>query len=134
MSHDAELLRKAREAIHSGRLPNHPPERMWGGRGHGGECRVCGKPIRQDETEFELQFARTDGSGPDTFHVHIGCFTAWEFEREDPEATREALAMPLDSTARIRQPNSDTDVSARVLPRSVDEGIMMGCERDVTRK
>jgi hypothetical protein len=123
MSHDTELQKKAREAIQSRRLPKLPPERMWGGPGHGGECTICGKPLRRDETEFELQFARTDDRGPDTCHVHIGCFAAWEFVREDP-----------DSTERIYQPNSDTDVSARVLPRSVDEGIMIGCERDVTRK
>jgi hypothetical protein len=32
--------------------------------------------------EFEIQYAR-DGSNPDLdrYHVHVVCFSAWEFER-----------------------------------------------------
>jgi hypothetical protein len=39
-------------------------------------------PIKRDQLELEIQFAR-DGSslGPDSCHVHIRCFAAWEFER-----------------------------------------------------
>jgi hypothetical protein len=38
--------------------------------------------VTKDELEFEIQFAH-DGSDPglNTFHVHIRCFAAWEFER-----------------------------------------------------
>jgi hypothetical protein len=34
--------------------------------------------------EFEIQFAREGKvleAGLDKYHVHIRCFTAWEFER-----------------------------------------------------
>jgi len=43
---------------------------------------VCDLPVTQDQLEFEVQFARDgDESGLDTFHVHVQCYAAWEFER-----------------------------------------------------
>ena len=55
---------------------------MWGGPGVGERCAICGELITRDQLELEIQFAR-DGaaSDPDTFHVHVRCFAAWEFER-----------------------------------------------------
>jgi len=33
--------------------------------------------------EFEIEFARDGGNpGLDRFHIHLRCFTAWEFERQ----------------------------------------------------
>jgi hypothetical protein len=39
--------------------------------------------VKRDELEFEIEFAR-DGDDPaaSTYHVHIRCFAAWQFERE----------------------------------------------------
>jgi hypothetical protein len=50
--------------------------------GVGATCTVCELPIKRDEMEFEIEFAR-DGANPglDKFHVHIRCFAAPEFER-----------------------------------------------------
>lgn len=44
---------------------------------------MCERTVTRDELEFEIQFAR-DGASPglDKFHIHIRCFTAWEFERK----------------------------------------------------
>jgi hypothetical protein len=75
---------KARTAINDGKLPNRRPDRTWGGPGVGAGCAVCGTPVGKDEMEFEIQFARDgDNPGLDKFHVHIRCFAAWEFERND---------------------------------------------------
>jgi len=44
-------------------------------------------PVGSEQLECEIQFAR-DGRDPglDKYHVHIRCFAAWEFERNEPPA------------------------------------------------
>jgi hypothetical protein len=71
------LRQRAREAIQQGRLPGRRPMRMWGGPGSGGDCRICGKSLKDDEMELELEFSASDGDNP---AVHLPCFAAWEFE------------------------------------------------------
>jgi len=45
-------------------------------------CAVCERPVRRHDREVQMQFEH-DGRVPglDTFHVHLRCFAAWEFER-----------------------------------------------------
>jgi hypothetical protein len=82
MSDEAVLRQQARAAIQAGKFPSHRPDRTWGGPGVGAPCVICGKPVRKDELEFEVQFAHDgDSPGLDKFHLHIRCFAAWEFER-----------------------------------------------------
>jgi len=73
---------KTREAIRAGRLPSRRPDRTSSGPGIGELCTICAEPIKRDQLELEIQFAR-DGSslGADKYHAHIHCFAAWEFER-----------------------------------------------------
>jgi hypothetical protein len=54
---------------------------MWGGRGDGSGCAVCEEPIRPDQLELELEFAResTEEANQNP-HVHTLCFTAWQLE------------------------------------------------------
>jgi hypothetical protein len=80
---DEPILREtAREAIRAGKLPSRRPDRTWSGPGIGKRCTICGEPIKLDQLELEIQFARVGSSlGPDKYHVHIRCFAAWEFER-----------------------------------------------------
>jgi hypothetical protein len=86
MSDEETLREKAREAIEAGKLPSRRPERMWGGPGAGAHCRICDKLVEPDEVEFELEFMRDDESrGKDNYHVHLRCFAAWEFERQNFE-------------------------------------------------
>jgi hypothetical protein len=83
MMSDENILREqARAAVEAGKLPGRRPDRTWGGPGVGATCAVCGLPVKRDEMEFEIEFARDgDNPGLDKFHVHIRCFAAWEFER-----------------------------------------------------
>ena len=82
MSDESALREKARDIIRTGKLPSRRPDRTWGGPGVNAECAVCGLPVRPDEMEFEIQFARDgDNPGLDKYHVHIRCFAAWELER-----------------------------------------------------
>lgn len=80
---ESELRAQAREAMKAGRLPEHPPERMWGGPGSGASCAVCGKTVGKKEVEFELQFTSDGGPAPVNYHVHARCFAAWELERRN---------------------------------------------------
>ena len=81
---DEEILReKARAAVMNGKLPARRPDRTWGGPGVGAVCTVCNEPVTPSQMEFEIQFSRDgDNPGLDKYHVHIRCFAAWEFERD----------------------------------------------------
>lgn len=106
---DERMLRaRAREAMKAGKLPEHPPERTWGGPGSGAPCALCGKTVGNEEIEFELQFASDRDSGAATYHLHTQCFAVWELER------------------RHESPNDDA------LPQGGNEGIMRGRERNAT--
>jgi hypothetical protein len=91
MTDECILRTKAREAIRAGKLPSHPPHRVWGGRGIGACCAICGKPAGLDEVELELEFSRQDDDGGlGNHHVHVQCFAAWELECknfETPQGT-----------------------------------------------
>jgi hypothetical protein len=55
---------------------------MWGGPGAGVDCTICGAPVTRAELELEIEFARAgDDPGTNTYHAHIPCFAAWQFER-----------------------------------------------------
>ncbi|MGH9892039.1 MAG: hypothetical protein ACREA0_08675 [bacterium] len=91
MNDESALRAKAREVIQGGTLPNSHPDRMWGGPGVGANCMICSEPAKRDELEFEIEFARNgDDPGLNTYHVHVRCFAAWEFER----LNRDQLAPP----------------------------------------
>ena len=80
---DEQALReKARQVTRDGKLPNRRPDRTWGGPGVGAPCALCELPVRKEDLEFEIQFAR-DGSDPglDKYHLHVRCFSVWELER-----------------------------------------------------
>jgi len=80
---DEKILRaKAREVVRAGKLPSRRPDRTWAGPGIDNSCTICEARIKQDQVEFEIQFAH-DGAAPrvERFHVHLRCFAAWEFER-----------------------------------------------------
>ena len=87
----APLVASSRES-HGGSKPGNSPLAGLTGRG---EIRASAQPVpvrelpvKKDEMEFEIEFAR-DGrdAGLDKFHVHIRCFAAREFERrsENPD-------------------------------------------------
>jgi hypothetical protein len=86
MSDDCVLREKAREVIQAGKLPNRPPERSWGGPGVGADCTICSVPVKRDELEFEIEFARNGNDDTqNTYHIHIRCFAAWQHERQNLE-------------------------------------------------
>lgn len=82
MPDESSLREKACEKILSGRLPSTKPDRVFGGKGSGGTCAVCGRQLTQDDVDFEIEFNR-HGSTPglDRYYLHQRCFAAWEFER-----------------------------------------------------
>ena len=82
MPDEPRLREQARAAIRAGRLPARAQDRMWGGPGVGVECPVCSLPVGRTQLEMQIEFSH-DGARPgiDTYHLHVRCFAAWEFER-----------------------------------------------------
>lgn len=79
---EAVLREKARQVVQAGTLPNRRPDRTWGGPGIGSDCTICETPVKHDELEFEIEFARNgDNPHSDTYHLHARCFEAWQLER-----------------------------------------------------
>jgi hypothetical protein len=105
MSEESKILQLALEAIRAGRLPTQDPQRKMGGSGFGATCTICSQRIKSDEAEFELEFGESNGngngngnSGFGSHHLHIRCYSAWEFERHSYQngesAVLKALALP----------------------------------------
>jgi hypothetical protein len=89
MSGNATVRDRVLEAIRTGKVPARSAERTWAGRGCGASCAICGRPINADELEYELEFVTDDhGKQRTDYHVHGGCFWAWESEVRKPELKR----------------------------------------------
>ena len=80
---DQELRSKALAALRAETIPLARPREVWGGRGAGDQCPVCGAAVKPSELELELQFADTGDEEPVcVLHLHVRCFSAWEMARE----------------------------------------------------
>lgn len=93
---EGSLQKKAEEAIRTGRMPDAPPARMWGGRGFGVTCPVCTRTVQPDEVGYELEFDAAV-QGPDECALHVQCFLALEAESERRTARaplRQSGALP----------------------------------------
>jgi len=90
MSDERILREKARAAIRSGQLPSRQPDVVirsqsdrFSGPASRTLCAVCGKGMTSDQMEIEVFFAREEVPTSSDRHVlHVGCFVAWECERE----------------------------------------------------
>jgi hypothetical protein len=79
----ASSVRRERDKVPAGALPNRRPDRMWGGPSDGAFCAICRTDVERGEPEFEIEFVgHGDDSGTATYHVHIRCFAAWVPERQ----------------------------------------------------
>ena len=86
------LRAKARELIRAGRLPDHRPDRVWGGAGFAGcPCLLCGVPVKDNEMAVELEFARNAGGDSANPHLHARCFLTVELELLEREAAMQSL-------------------------------------------
>lgn len=129
MSDDSTLRMKARHAIRTGRLPNHRPDRMWGGPGDGTCCAVCGKPLMNDEIGLELQFTR-EGTPSHTAgqQLHLQCFKAWEHELLGSAG---GAPPPLADSSAPRLPPAGAPGNGPLSSHSYG-GIIANCERGTT--
>lgn len=46
---------------------------LWAGRGEGYPCTHCGRPVRIDETQYEIE----GGFGQPSKRFHVGCYADW---------------------------------------------------------
>ena len=89
MSVDSSLRAQARKLMRARKLPNRLPDRMWGGPGVGSPCTVCGAPVKQDETELEVEWS--DGASTSNHQLHVCCFAALELEIREGELPQRTL-------------------------------------------
>lgn len=108
MGDESVLRARACEAMKTGNLPDHSPERLWGGLGSGDPCAVCGNVVDKADVELELQFTSDGVSAAANYLVHAKCFAAWELERRKG------------------------GVNGHPLPLADDGGIMPSRERSTT--
>ena len=66
-----------REMNEGARLPQRPPDRVWGGPSTGATCALCGAKTTGDETEMEIEYD-LNSSETKTFHLHARCFFVLE--------------------------------------------------------
>jgi hypothetical protein len=70
----ATLLDRAQRAIEDRQLPPGVSTRVWGGRGSGLPCSLCGQPIDSNDVEIEL-----DGVGASAgVRFHSRCHLVWQ--------------------------------------------------------
>jgi hypothetical protein len=73
---DATIRRIIREKLRADLLPRKPPQKMWGGRGHGRGCDACDRPIGDAEVEFEVEIRGR------RLYFHGHCHELWTEERQ----------------------------------------------------
>jgi len=69
----AALLERARRAIADRELPPGASSRVWGGRGSGQPCSLCGQPIGFNDVEIELEGVEAAAS----VRFHSKCHLLW---------------------------------------------------------
>jgi hypothetical protein len=79
---DQELCSKALAALHAEALPLTPPVEVWGGKGSGDPCPVCGDHLKPSELELELAFEPGERNSACVLHMHVRCFAAWEVAKK----------------------------------------------------
>jgi hypothetical protein len=72
---DATIRRMIRAKLRGDLLPRKPPQKMWGGRGHGRACSACDQTIGAAEVEYEIE---TNGAH---LYFHGHCHDLWCQER-----------------------------------------------------
>jgi hypothetical protein len=60
------------DKIACGLLPRDTPLKAFIGKGSGGDCDGCGKPITRHQIEHEMDFP-----GDRTVYMHAGCAEIW---------------------------------------------------------
>jgi hypothetical protein len=70
-----------RRKLADGTLPHDSMPRVWGGVGNGETCDVCGDLVAKGQFVME---GITYTNGKQALQFHVGCFYAWDDEREVP--------------------------------------------------
>ncbi|HUF81145.1 MAG TPA: hypothetical protein VMN03_08415, partial [Burkholderiales bacterium] len=51
----------------------------------GAPCMICDAPVKRNELGFEIEYTLDGGAGESNYHVHLGCYSALEFESRNFE-------------------------------------------------
>ena len=132
LMNEIALRQRARQAMEAGKLPERRPARMWGGRGSGGNCAICGSTLDPDGPELDLEFSDGTGGAATNHHVHVRCFAAWELERDAFAVARGKAASAAPERFQPAAPIAKRSLNGHDLPRATNGGTIVGRERDDT--
>jgi hypothetical protein len=68
-------------ADQSRNLPPRGAGRIFGGRGQGTPCALCGDPIDTSQIEYEIEWSSAEG--PQRSHFHLACYEQLRSQPED---------------------------------------------------
>ncbi len=71
--------KNVRPLIDLARMTRKGPLKVWAGVGGGRTCAYCGKPIKPEHVEYELDF----GDGEAICLMHAECFHRWREQGTD---------------------------------------------------
>jgi len=63
------------------KLPPQGKGRIYGGRGQGAPCALCGDPIDASQIEYEVEWLGADGL--QRSHFHLACYERLRSPQED---------------------------------------------------
>jgi hypothetical protein len=78
MSHQED--KKDRRPI-AGHLPPKGQGQIFGGRGEGNPCDLCGLPIQSSQIEYEVEWQ--DAGGMRRAHLHLACYEQLRSEQRE---------------------------------------------------
>ncbi len=81
MSHNDKKDSPVAAAGPSRNLPPQGQGRIYGGRGQGTACALCGDPIHSSQIEYEIEWSSAEG--PQRSHFHLACYEHLRSRHED---------------------------------------------------
>jgi hypothetical protein len=88
-------------------LSDEQPLRTWAGKGSGASCHMCGRPIKAQEIEYEVELP-PEGAGR-CLRFHFDCYRVWDAQVKTGSApdTQQVKGGSAPACAPRQPPQSD---------------------------
>lgn len=112
--------KNVRELIRLGRLPPHPPTRIWAGYGPGSDpCQLCSTLVPADQVVMEAVFG---ADGENSLFFHRDCFHIADSEwRRLQGLEGRSVSASISASAAERASSAIADADRRADPAAATE-------------